>query len=61
MPPLRVTVCWLCIRWITGCGVRSSTSLELASASPQTLRAYSITAICMPKQMPKNGTFSSRA
>jgi hypothetical protein len=33
----------------------------LALASPATLRANSITAICMPKQMPKYGTLPSRA
>ena len=36
-------------------------SVEDASGSPARLRAASITAICMPKQMPKNGTCCSRA
>jgi len=34
---------------------------EFARSSPHTCRANSITAICMPKQMPKNGTPLSRA
>ena len=36
-------------------------SVELASAMPQRFRTASITAICMPKQMPKYGTWRSRA
>ena len=36
-------------------------SVEPAPARPARLRAASITAICMPKQMPKNGTLRSRA
>ena len=38
-----------------------SNSVELAPASPQTWRAYSITAHCIPRQIPKYGTCSSRA
>jgi hypothetical protein len=37
----------------TGVGVAASNSAELASARPSTLRANSITAICMPRQMPR--------
>ncbi len=37
----------------TGVGVAASNSVELASARPSTLRANSITAICMPRQMPR--------
>lgn len=37
----------------TGAGVAASNSAELASARPSTLRANSITAICMPRQMPR--------
>ena len=36
-------------RSITGCGVAGSNSVELAPASPQTCRANSITAHCMPE------------
>jgi hypothetical protein len=36
-------------------------SVEEASASPAWFRAASITAICIPKQMPKNGTLRWRA
>ena len=32
-----------------------------AVGTPQTLRAYSITRHCMPRQMPKKGTLCSRA
>ena len=48
------------IRPTTGSGVGPN-SVELASAMPSRLRAASITAICMPKQMPKYGTWRSRA
>ncbi len=36
-------------------------SVDEASGRPARWRAASITAICMPKQMPKNGTRCSRA
>src|SRR5580704_9385782 len=36
-------------------------SVEFAASMPHRLRAASITAICMPKQMPKYGTWRSRA
>lgn len=38
---------------ITGSGVLSSSSTEPACGILQTLRAYSITAICMPRQIPR--------
>ena len=41
--------------------VFGSNSVLFAPASPATLRANSIEAHCMPRQMPKNGTFFSRA
>ena len=34
---------------------------ELLSSTPQTLRANSMIAVCMPRQMPKNGMPDSRA
>ena len=46
---------------MTGCGVSGLNSAESASFSPPTLRAYSITAHCRPRQMPKNGVRRSRA
>ena len=46
---------------MTGYGVSGSNSLEFAPSIAQTCRAYSITAICMPRQMPRNGTPRSRA
>lgn len=36
-----------------GWGVAASNSAELASFNSSTLRAYSITASCMPRQMPR--------
>ena len=39
----------------------SPNSVELASAIPAVFRAASMQAICMPRQMPKNGTLRSRA
>ena len=55
VPPLSVIVFCSSSRQITGCGVSLSNSVEWAPARPQTLRANSITAHCMPRQMPKNG------
>src|SRR5216110_3314105 len=49
------------MRSITGCGVLGSTSVELARSRPHTWRANSMTAICMPKQMPRKGMLFSRA
>ena len=49
------------MRSMTGCAVCSSNSVELASAQPNTSRAYSITVHCIPRQMPRNGTLCSRA
>src|SRR6184192_2675831 len=49
------------MRSITGCGVVGSTSVELARSRPHTWRANSMTAICIPKQMPRKGIFCSRA
>jgi hypothetical protein len=37
----------------TGCGVSGSNSVLLAPASPHTLRANSMVASCMPRQMPR--------
>mmetsp|Transcript_9181 Transcript_9181/g.29605 ORF Transcript_9181/g.29605 Transcript_9181/m.29605 type:complete len:244 (-) Transcript_9181:691-1422(-) len=44
-----------------GCSVVGSISVECASAWPHTFLANSITATCMPKQMPKYGISFSRA
>src|SRR5262249_23893992 len=46
---------------ITGCGVSGSNSVLWAFANPDTARAYSITASCMPRQMPRYGMPCSRA
>ena len=46
---------------MTGNGVSGSNSVEFAPSMPTTWRAKSATAICMPRQMPRNGIFCSRA
>ena len=46
---------------MTGYGVSGSNSVEFAPSMPTTWRAKSATAICMPRQMPRNGIFCSRA
>ena len=46
---------------ITGCSVESENSALCASLQPTTWRANSMTAICMPRQMPRYGTSCSRA
>ena len=38
---------------ITRCGVPELNSVESAPSSPHTLRANSITSVCMPRQIPK--------
>ena len=48
-------------RSITGYGVSGSISVELAPSRPQTWRANSDTATCMPRQMPRYGIRCSRA
>ena len=45
----------------TGFCVSGSNSVLFASARPATSRANSITASCMPRQMPRYGVFDSRA
>ena len=61
VPPLSVMPRWSGIRSMTGWAVVWDSSLEWASAMPHTWRANSTTAICMPRQMPRKGTFCSRA
>ncbi len=46
---------------MTGCDVPGSNSVEDASSMPSTLRAYSMTIDCRPRQMPSVGTLFSRA
>ena len=48
------------IRPTTACS-QGPNSVDEAPLRPTRFRAASITAICMPKQMPKNGTLRSRA
>ena len=45
---------------MTGKAVSGSNSVELAPGMPQTLRANSATAHCMPRHTPRNGTLRSR-
>ncbi|KAJ0853375.1 hypothetical protein HanRHA438_Chr14g0650461 [Helianthus annuus] len=44
-----------------GCLVSGSNSVLFAFLRPRTDRAYSITAICIPRQIPRYGTLFSRA
>ena len=61
MPPWSSTpVCSLSSE-ITGCGVCALNSVELAPMRPSTLRANSMTMICMPRQTPRYGMLFSRA
>ena len=61
VPPLAVTPTWSGMRAMTGWRVVWENSPDWASAMPQTCRAVSITAICIPRQIPKKGMFCSRA
>ena len=45
----------------TGWGVAGSISVELAPSKPSTFLANSMTATCMPRQMPKKGLLFSLA
>lgn len=49
------------MRSMTGCSELLVNSAEFASAQPTTLRANSMTAICIPRQMPKYGISFSLA
>ena len=70
MVPPRSPPCWRSTRWLpwvhsvirptTGSSAGPN-SVELALGKPARFRAASITAICMPKQMPKYGILRSRA
>ena len=61
VPPMSETSFCSGSRSITGYGVSGSNSVELAPGMSTTWRAKSATAICMPRQTPRNGIFSSRA
>ena len=61
MPPRSSTSFCSGSRSITGYGVSGSISVEFAPSSPQTWRANSETATCIPRQMPRYGIASSRA
>ena len=54
VPPLSVIDLCSSSRQITGCGVSLLNSVEWAPPSPTTFRPNSITAHCIPKQMPRN-------
>ena len=49
------------MKMTTGSVVRSSSSMDAALGIPQTFLANSITAICMPKQIPRYGVLFLRA
>src|SRR6185369_7132544 len=61
VPPFFITPFCSSIRWIRGFSQSALNSLEKASLSPQTFLPYSTTAICIPRQIPKKGTFLVRA
>ncbi len=61
VPPRWRMVDWSSISEMTGWWVAWANSVLLASSSPSTLRANSITAHCMPRQMPKKGMPRVRA
>ena len=59
-PPSTMPTCSAMVA-ITGSGVAGSSSLELASGSPASERAASITMHCMPRHRPRAGMPCSRA
>ena len=65
VPPMSrspaTTSRWSAIVEITGCGVRSSNSVELASSRPASERAASITMHCRPRHSPSVGMPRVRA
>ena len=61
VPPMFWILFCSAIKSMTGSGVYSLISVECASVNPMTLRANSMTAHCMPKQIPKKGTPFVRA
>ena len=61
VPPRSETSFCSGSRSTTGNGVSGSNSAELAPSMPQTWRANSTTAICIPRQMPRKGIPFSRA
>ena len=61
VPPLSICSFWSGIKSITLFFDVSSNSPEFASAKPHTFLAYSITAICIPRQIPRYGTSFSLA
>ena len=61
VPPIMVIRFCSSIILITGSGLLGSISTECACFNPNTFLAYSITAICIPKQIPKNGNLFSLA
>ena len=65
MPPMSrcpaTTSVWSAIVEITGCGVVSSNSAELAPSSPASARAAWMTMHCRPRQSPRAGMSLRRA
>ena len=61
VPPLSVIPTWSGIRSMTGYLPSGANSPDWAPVRPQTWRANSTTAICIPRQMPRKGTLFSRA
>ena len=61
VPPMSAISFCSGSRSITGNGVSRSISVELAPSMPATWRANSLTATCIPRQMPRYGILRSRA
>ena len=61
MPPISSTFTRSRSLKMIGYGVSTLNSVESASFKSQPLRANSMQAVCMPRQIPKYGTFFSRA
>src|SRR5438094_611223 len=61
VPPISVTCCCDSMREITALSHSGANSDEWLSSRPQTLRANSMMAVCMPRQMPRNGSPDTRA
>jgi hypothetical protein len=61
VPPMSVTCCCDSMSETTAFAHSGANSLECESLMPHTFRANSMMAVCMPRQMPKNGSPVSRA
>ena len=60
-PTMPSSFFWSGSSLMNACAVAGSNSVLLASRRPSTLRAYSMTAIWKPRQMPRKGSLVVRA